>query len=242
MGYQSLFIKSSQSLWQKGDNSMKIDKKKNKHDIWGFEVTPEKGCKLHGNMLLDYSIIKEIIDNSTTVVDNFKISSGHLVLTSISKESICIEIMDSFPKGKYTVYSWDEGNLETIFVPFKDFRGITDRFHLSQTVIHLPDNGTIQKEFVEAPFLSVNNLPLYLMDKSEWIKYKSILYSGKNQNTANIIRRLNIQQPGYALVTPLDTQSANQQNKLGKQIFNFAYTGITTEGDPAYLIISRYIR
>lgn len=220
---------------------MLIEKNKSKYDIWGFGVTPEKGCKTHDSQMISYSICKDVMDKSTSIIKDFTINSGHLVLSSIGKEDCCIEIMDNFPKGKYTAYIIDEGGSHTIFVPFRDFAGDTVRFHLSQTVIQVPGDGTIHTDLKEVPTLSVINLPLYLMDKSVWTKYKSVLYSGKNQNPENIIKRLNIQQPGHTLIMPLDFQSDNQHNNVGKQIFSFAYAGISTEGDPVYLWISRHI-
>jgi len=220
---------------------MLIEKSKSKFDIWGFGVTPEKGCKTHDSQMLSYSICKEVMDESTSIINNFTISSGHVVLTSIGEEDCCIEIMDNFPKGKFTAYIRNDGDSETTFIPFKDFRGDTVRFHLSLTTIRVPGDGIIDTNFVEVPILSVLNLPLYLTDKSVWTKYKATLYSRKNQIPDNIIKRLNIQKPGHTLIMPLDFGSANQPNHVGKQIFSFAYVGISTDGEPVYLWISRHI-
>lgn len=222
---------------------MKIDKNKLPGDLQGFFLYLEDGEKFQEMLVLGYKIFADIMNNHRTNKKNFIVNSGKLILTSVGNDELCSRIMWSFPPGTFNAYIVDEIDTDSIFIPFRKFESKTIRYQILLTVFHFNDVNMIPSGLIDAPCLQVNGAPLFLMDEAEWTKYKSVIYSQNNGAYEETIEDLNNKVPGKSIILPFKfNENSESREDKGMKCFYFAYSGLTLDGDPAYLWLRKVKR
>jgi len=222
---------------------MDITKEKHPDDEHGFFYSPEEGERYDEKekIVMKPKILTDLINKSTTVMEKFKLSSGKVILCTLGNPEYGFRIMMNFPKGDFDAYIIKNGkDAEYIIIPFLDFKIPMLRFSVYLKSVYVPKDIQIDPKFKETQCLPVLERQLFLMDETEWLKNKDIIYPDTNINYNDIINTLNSKEPGKTLVLPFeDYKISILSDKNETKRFYFAYAGYTLDGDPAFLWLSK---
>ena len=83
---------------------MKKKKEKRSDDTQGFIFNLEQFRKLKEIKTIEYKDMAKVIESHKTIINNFTLSSGKVVLTSADDTEFCSRIIWSFPLGNYDAF------------------------------------------------------------------------------------------------------------------------------------------
>ena len=206
----------------------------------GSILNLEKFSKWKEIVTMEYKDMLNIIKSHETIINNFPITSGKVVLTSVGNKELCTRIIWSFPLGNHDVYIHNDKEMYSIFIPFKDFKSKTIRYPIYFDTFHLPGQKIIPQFIRETEALNLIGDPFYLMDEELWHKFKSTLYTKEHKTNEEIIKEMNKENSGFQ---PMITINDNSNSKI-KETKNFiqfyiACCGYTMDGALAYFWLLR---
>ncbi|MFZ4589426.1 MAG: hypothetical protein ACOYN6_00380 [Ignavibacteria bacterium] len=218
------------------ESKVKISKSKIKGDKVRFYIEFEAGEKFGEPAYLKYEEMKNIFNSYNTVIKNFIISSGKVILTTIGDSEFGAKIKWDIPTGSFDAFIHNDIDDDWIFIPFRKFESDIVQCPLFMTAIHLKNIEESDPILAETQAIEVNGGPIFLMDEAEWLTNQSIVYSENDTSYEEITEELSKRNPEEAHIVPFET-SDNLKLYENEDInmCYFAYCGFTTDGDPAYL-------
>ena len=215
---------------------MKISKSKINGDKFEFYIEIEGGEKFGKPAFLKYEEMKNIFNSYNTVIKNFIISSGKVVLTTIGDSEFGAKIKWDIPTGSFDAFIHNDIDSDWIFIPFRKFESEIVQFPSFMTAIRLKnieESGTI---LAESQAIEVNGGPIFLMDEAEWLANQSIVYSENDASYEETTEELSKRNPEEAHIVPFETSDdLKLYENEDINMSYLAYCGYTTDGNPAYL-------
>lgn len=216
---------------------MKKKKEKSSDDTQGFIFNTEKFRELKEFKTIEYKDMAKVIESHKTIINNFTLSSGKVVLTSVGDNEFCSRIIWNFPLGNYDAFVNNDKDMCSIFIPFKEFNSKSIRYPLYFDTFHLNHEKIIPKFLKETEALFIIGEGFYLMDEEQWHKFKPLLYSKSYKTEKEIIENINIKNNGLpSMIRVTDNDISNIKDLFSIYI---ACCGYTMDGEPAYFWLIR---
>jgi hypothetical protein len=220
---------------------MKKKKEKRSDNTQEFIFDLSKFKHLKEFKTIEYKDMAKVIENHKTIIKDFTLSSGKVVLTSAGDKEFCSRIIWSFPTGNYDAFVHNDKDMRSIFIPFKKFSSKTVRYPLYFDTFHLPYEKTIPQFLKETETLFIIGNKFYLMDEEQWHKFKPLLYSKSYKTEEEIIEEINKKSNGLSpmiLVNDFDNSKNNEAKEFVE--FYIACCGYTLDGEPAFFWLIRF--
>lgn len=219
---------------------MKKAKEKKSDEVRTSNFNLEKFNKLTEFILIEYKDIEKIKESHNTIIKNFILSSGKIVLTTLNNSGCCANIIFNFPVGNFDVYIHNDETINSIFIPFSDFKSETIRYKLYFDPKLITQSKEIPPFLKATETLFVRGLSFYLMDEEQSIKHKSLVYSDKSKSEKEIINELYEKSNGLSpIITVYDKDNSIIKENKNSIPYYIACCGYTLKGDPAYFWLVR---